>query len=108
MAQSLLHHGQYRQYILTPCERVLLYPERNANPFFHLYESLWMLAGRNDVAGPARYAKNMNNYSDNGVTLPRCLWISLAKGVQCRPTRGHSYTTAKLPGRAPVCSSNVE
>ena len=52
-----------------PLERVLFWPERDANPFFHLYESLWMLAGRNDVAGPARYAKNMANYSDDGETL---------------------------------------
>jgi len=52
-----------------PCERVLFHPARDANPFFHLYESLWMLAGRNDVEGPARYAKNMANYSDDGQTL---------------------------------------
>ena len=32
-----------------PLERVLFYPERDANPFFHLMESFWMLAGRNDV-----------------------------------------------------------
>jgi thymidylate synthase len=52
-----------------PCERVIFWPERDANPFFHLYESLWMLAGRNDVAGVARYAKNMANYSDDGNTF---------------------------------------
>lgn len=52
-----------------PCERVIFWPERDANPFFHLYEALWMLAGRNDVAGPARYAKNMVNYSDDGETF---------------------------------------
>lgn len=51
------------------CERVLFWPERDANPFFHLYESLWMIAGRNDVAGPARYAGNIKNYSDDGQTL---------------------------------------
>jgi thymidylate synthase len=32
-----------------PCERVLLC-RPSANPFFHLMESLWMLAGRDDVA----------------------------------------------------------
>lgn len=51
-----------------PCERVLFWPERDANPFFHLYESLWMLAGRNDILPLTRYAKNMANYSDDGVT----------------------------------------
>lgn len=33
-----------------PCERVLLSPVRDANPFFHLAEALWMLAGRRDTA----------------------------------------------------------
>lgn len=33
----------------TPTERVLFDPIRDANPFFHLMESLWMLAGRNDA-----------------------------------------------------------
>ena len=33
-----------------PKERVLFSAARDANPFFHLYESLWMLAGRNNIA----------------------------------------------------------
>lgn len=52
-----------------PLENVLFHPERDANPFFHLYESLWMLAGRNDVTPLLRYAKNMANYSDDNITL---------------------------------------
>lgn len=32
-----------------PQERVLFSPIRDANPFFHLMEALWMLAGRNDA-----------------------------------------------------------
>lgn len=52
-----------------PLERVLFHPERNANPFFHLFEALWMLAGRRDVAFPAHYAKQIKAYSDDGVTL---------------------------------------
>lgn len=52
-----------------PMERVVFWDVRNANPFFHTYEALWMLAGRNDVRSVARYAKNMMNYSDDGVTL---------------------------------------
>lgn len=50
-----------------PLERVVFWPQRDANPFFHLYEALWMLAGRQDIAPLARYAKNMGNYSDDGV-----------------------------------------
>jgi len=53
----------------SPLEKVVSWKVRDANPFFHLYESLWMLAGRRDVGGPARYAKNMLNYSDDGQTL---------------------------------------
>jgi len=52
-----------------PHERVIFWPERDANPFFHLAESLWMLAGRDDVALPARYAKQILKYSDDGETL---------------------------------------
>lgn len=33
-----------------PTERVLTSPIRDANPFFHLAEALWMLAGRDDAA----------------------------------------------------------
>lgn len=33
-----------------PCERVLLDPVRDANPFFHFFESLWMLRGCDDAA----------------------------------------------------------
>lgn len=52
-----------------PYERVLFSPLRDANPFFHLMESLWMLAGRNDVEFPAYFAKNISNYSDDSLTL---------------------------------------
>ncbi|KKK55035.1 hypothetical protein LCGC14_3078620, partial [marine sediment metagenome] len=38
-----------------PMERVLFSPIRDANPFFHLIEALWMLAGRRDVATLAHY-----------------------------------------------------
>jgi len=54
---------------LHPTNRVLFSPVRNANPFFHLMESLWMLAGRNDVWFPALFASRMSTYSDNGSTL---------------------------------------
>lgn len=52
-----------------PRERVLFNSARDANPFFHVYEALWMLAGRNDVAPVAYYAKQMKEYSDDGGTL---------------------------------------
>ena len=49
-----------------PRERVLFWPQRDANPFLHLYESLWMLSGRNDVDPLLRYAKQFAEYSDDG------------------------------------------
>jgi hypothetical protein len=52
-----------------PNERVLFNDLRDANPFFHLMESIWMLAGRNDVALPAHYAAQMQLYSDDEKTL---------------------------------------
>lgn len=43
----------------NPCERVLLDPSRDANPFFHLFESLWMLAGRDDSTFLDRFVKDV-------------------------------------------------
>jgi hypothetical protein len=55
----------YRQ----PMERVLWNPVRDANPFFHLFESMWMLAGREDVGWLAQFNKNMVSFSDDGKTF---------------------------------------
>jgi thymidylate synthase len=52
-----------------PTERVIFYPGRDANPYFHLMEALWMLAGRNDVAWPAQFAKKIAEFSDDGETF---------------------------------------
>ena len=64
-----------------PKERVLFNSARDANPFFHLYEALWMLDGRNDVDSVAYYAKQMREYSDDGKTL------NGAYGYRWRKTR---------------------
>jgi thymidylate synthase len=53
-----------------PLERVLFNEARDANPFFHLFESLWMLAGRNDVAPLAYFnSKIADIASDDGKTF---------------------------------------
>ena len=52
-----------------PMERVLFSSIRDANPFFHLIEALWMLAGRRDVATLAHYVRRMSDFSDDGITL---------------------------------------
>ena len=55
----------YRQ----PLQRVLFNQARDANPFFHLFESLWMLAGRNDIAPLKYYVSTMGDFSDDGKTM---------------------------------------
>ncbi len=52
-----------------PYKRVLFCEARDANPFFHFMESLWMLAGRRDVAFLRKYIKGFGQFSDDGVTL---------------------------------------
>lgn len=52
-----------------PRERVLFNKARDCNPFFHLFESIWMLAGSDSVHPVAFFAPNMRNYSDNGQVL---------------------------------------
>lgn len=52
-----------------PLNRVLVNPVRDANPFFHLFESLWMLAGRNDLAFPQTFVSTFGQFSDDGETL---------------------------------------
>ena len=52
-----------------PKERVLFWEERDANPFFHFMEGLWMLDGRNDLEFVQHFAKSMENYSDDGKSL---------------------------------------
>jgi thymidylate synthase len=54
---------------LRPEERVMFWAERDCNPFFHLYESLWMLAGRNDLTPLTYFVPRMADFSDDGQTL---------------------------------------
>ena len=54
-----------------PDERVLFWTQRDANPFFHLMESLWMLAGRNDLPYLTKFVRRMSQFSDDhGKTQP--------------------------------------
>lgn len=53
-----------------PTERVLFNQARDCNPFFHVFESLWMLAGRNDVAPLKYYSSKIGDVaSDDGSTF---------------------------------------
>ena len=52
-----------------PWERVLFNAHRDANPFFHLMESIWMLAGRRDVDWLAHFNSGMRKFSDDGINF---------------------------------------
>lgn len=54
---------------LKPNERVLFWKQRDANPFFHFFEGLWMLAGREDSSYLQFFNKRMSEFSDNGITF---------------------------------------
>lgn len=54
---------------LMPERRVLFDPVRDANPFFHYMEAIWMMAGSRGVSFPSLFAKNLLNYSDDGMSL---------------------------------------
>jgi thymidylate synthase len=50
----------------NPTQRVLRSPTRDANPFFHLFESIWMLAGRSDGVFLDRWVRNFSErFGDN-------------------------------------------
>jgi hypothetical protein len=53
-----------------PSEKVIFWEDRDANPFFHLFEALWMLAGRNDVEWLSYFNSNIAKVaSDDGLTF---------------------------------------
>ena len=56
-------------FYVRPWERVCLIEERDANPFFHFIESLWMLSGSNELDPLTYYVKSMSDFSDDGKTL---------------------------------------
>lgn len=66
-----------------PLERVLFNAARDCNPVFHVFESLWMIAGRNDLAPLQYYVSTFGNYSDDKKTL------NGAYGYRWRNARGH-------------------
>lgn len=47
-----------------PDQRILWCEHRDANPFFHLMESLWMLAGRDDARYVEQFNSRMGEYAE--------------------------------------------
>lgn len=64
--ETLEINGPVATTYLNPKERVLFDPDRDANPFFHLMESLWVLVGANDVEFLRFFNKRMEDFSDDG------------------------------------------
>jgi hypothetical protein len=55
--------------IQNPTQRVVLCPKRDANPFFHVAETVWMFGGSQGVEFLTLFNKRMSEYSDDGVTF---------------------------------------
>lgn len=49
-----------------PEQRVLFNEGRDCNPFFHVFETLWMLAGRNDIEPLEYYSSKIGDFVDDG------------------------------------------
>jgi hypothetical protein len=50
-----------------PVKRVMFNPARDANPFFHLMESVWMLSGENDARWLDRYVSDFSaRFAEDG------------------------------------------
>lgn len=52
----------------SPTRNVLFDPVRDANPFFHFLEAMWILAGRRDIAFLKWVLPSVGNYADHGAT----------------------------------------
>lgn len=76
-----------------PLERVLFDAHRNINPFFHLFEALWILAGRNDVEWVAQFAAKMREFSDDGQVYHGAYGARLRHWPRYAPEddKGHSF-----------------
>lgn len=53
----------------NPHQMVLFDQGRDANPFFHFFEALWILRGRKDVKFLEHFNAKMAEYSDDGETF---------------------------------------
>jgi len=77
---------EYREPVATvyrnPRERVLFNRARDANPFFHLFESMWILAGRDDVEWISKFNTNIADFSEHGRYFHGAYGARLRVGVE--------------------------
>ena len=64
-----------------PTRNVLFDPVRDANPFFHFLESMWILAGRRDVAFLKWVLPTVAQYSDDQVKFHGAYGYRLRKAL---------------------------
>lgn len=76
--------------ISMPTARIMMLPHRNDNPFAKVAETLWTLAGRNDVKWIVNYLPRAMDFSDNGLT-----WRG-GYGPRLRNYSGANYTVDQL------------
>lgn len=67
--ETLEFRGLFITEYSHPHERVLFSAVRDANPFFHFMEALWIMAGRDDVAFLNQFNSNISTFSDDGITF---------------------------------------
>lgn len=65
----MVHPDPVTTVYAHPMERVLFHSQRDANPVFHLMESLWMLAGRHDATFLDQFVGDFSKRfaEDNGI-----------------------------------------
>lgn len=63
--EVLVYPGPVMTEYDLPMERVLFEPRRDANPVFHLMESIWMLAGRQDVQWLLPFNSQFGKYAED-------------------------------------------
>lgn len=67
---------------VQPRERVLFSPARDANPFFHFFESLWIMAGRADVEWLRFFLPRITEYSDDGFVFHGAYGARMRRAVR--------------------------
>lgn len=68
----------------NPRERVLFSPARDANPFFHFFEALWIMAGQNDVEWLSFFLPRIVDYSDDGQVFHGGYGARMRRAVRVR------------------------
>lgn len=56
--------------LVFPKQRVLFDIARDANPFFHVMEFIWMMSGEKKLEWIKQFNSRFDKWSDDGVTLP--------------------------------------